>query len=215
MMYLIMLVLPGKMCTLVHGALVLWCNKDSKKGRDPSKDTDLNLCMDEKVLPDSNILHSTSSPFLLLPLGEARGGPLVLVSSASRSLCSDGEPNGAATVNHEAVACFHVQTGECGTGGIVAGGIDGIACTVHLGSEGHFIKVGAADGYGCDRSRCCHAAARNALANTVDCCHRIEGRIAGCHSTSASTWSNVTCDAGATCACIVEVELRLHVNISD
>ncbi len=32
MMYLIMLVLPGKMCTLVHGALVLWCNKGNKKG---------------------------------------------------------------------------------------------------------------------------------------------------------------------------------------
>lgn len=74
MMYLIMLVLPGKMCTLVHGALVLWCNKGNKKGRNPSKDTDLNLCMDEKVLPDSNILHSTSSPFLLLPLGGVRGG---------------------------------------------------------------------------------------------------------------------------------------------
>ena len=74
MMYLIMLVLPGKMCTLVHGALVLWCNKGNEKGRNPSKDTDLNLCMDEKVLPDSNTLHSTSSPFLFLPLGEVRGG---------------------------------------------------------------------------------------------------------------------------------------------
>ena len=137
---------------------------------------------------------------------------LVLVRSASRSLCSDGEPNGAATVNHEAVASFHVQTGECGTVGIVAGGIDDIACTVHFGSEGHFVKVGAADGYGCDRSRCRHAAARNALADTVDCCHGIEGGIAGCHSAAASTWSDVTSGAGVPSACVVKVELRLHVN---
>ena len=137
---------------------------------------------------------------------------LVLVRSASRSLCSDGEPNGAATVNHEAVASFHVQTGECGTVGIVAGGIDDIACTVHFGSEGHFVKVGAADGYGCDRSRCRHTAARNALADTVDCCHGIEGGIAGCYSAAASTWSDVTSGAGAPSACVVKVELRLHVN---
>ena len=57
--------------------MVLWfcgVTKIAKKVGIQAKDTDLNLCMDEKVLPDSNILHSTSSPFLFLPLGGVRGG---------------------------------------------------------------------------------------------------------------------------------------------
>jgi hypothetical protein len=31
-------------------------NKGNKKGRNPSKETDLNLCMAQKVLADTNII---------------------------------------------------------------------------------------------------------------------------------------------------------------
>ena len=51
--------------------LLMFCrrNKGNKKGRNPSEDTDLNLCMDEKVLPDSNNYFSTFIRIIVNDIG--------------------------------------------------------------------------------------------------------------------------------------------------
>ena len=56
-------------------------------------------------------------------------------------------------IDHQVVAGLDVQTRERSTVGIVAGGVDGIARTVHLGREDHIAQVAATDRYAGDRSR--------------------------------------------------------------
>ena len=52
-------------------------------------------------------------------------------------MSGDGKPEVATTIDHETLASRYVQTRERGTVGIVTGGVDGIASTIHLGRECH------------------------------------------------------------------------------
>ena len=98
-------------------------------------------------------------------------------------LSGNGEPEGAAAIDSEAVVGLNVQTRERSTIGIVRGGVDGVARTVHLGRECHITQIGAADSHRGDRSRGRHAAARDVLADTVDGSRRV---VAGLYSMSMS-----------------------------
>ena len=69
----------------------------------------------------------------------------------TRVLSGDSEPKVATTIDHETMTSRYVQTRERGTVGIVAGGVDSIARTVHLGREGHITQIIAADGYAGDK----------------------------------------------------------------
>ena len=51
------------------------------------------------------------------------------------TLSSDGEPEGATMIDHEAVAGFDIQGGERSTVGVMAGGIDDIARTSSRGDR--------------------------------------------------------------------------------
>ena len=77
----------------------------------------------------------------------------LLIILASVVICGDGEPESAAMIDHEAVTLRYVQARKRSTVGIVAGGVDGIARTVHLGREDHIAQVAATDRYAGDRSR--------------------------------------------------------------
>jgi hypothetical protein len=57
--------------------LLMFCgeNKGNKKGRNPSKETDLNLCMAQKVLADTNSFLSISGGNLQNNAVSARNKP--------------------------------------------------------------------------------------------------------------------------------------------
>ena len=74
-----------------------------------------------------------------------------------RSLSGDDEPQGAAAIDREGVAGFHVQTRERSTVGVMARGVDGIARTIDLGCERHITEVRTTDSYRGDGSRGRHA----------------------------------------------------------
>ena len=109
----------------------------------------------------------------IIKKGEPKPSFLTLVTVIKRFVTtwrigSDGEPYGSITVNHKAVAGLYVQSTECRTVGIVAGGGDGIACAVDLRCEDHVAEVAAAYNDRGNRSCGIHAATCNALVGTID-----------------------------------------------
>ena len=64
-----------------------------------------------------------------------------LVILISATLGIDGEPNRSSVIVDKAVAGFDIQTRERCAVGIMAGGIDGIARTIHFGRERHFAEI--------------------------------------------------------------------------
>ena len=131
----------------------------------------------------------------------------ILVRSAARSLSGDGEPEVATTIDYEAVTSRYVQTRERGTVGIVAGGVDGITSTVDLGGEGHLTEVAAADHDRSERSRCRHAAARDALADAIDGGRSVVDGFTGCDAAAAARRGDIVSGTCSTCACVVKVVL--------
>ena len=107
----------------------------------------------------------------------------------------DGEPKATTTIDHETMTCRYIQTRERGAVGIVTGGADGVARTIDLGREGHIAQIVAADGYAGDGCRGSDAAARNALAYTIDGGCGVVAGLTWCHAATATTGSDV---AGST-----------------
>ena len=116
-------------------------------------------------------------------------------------------------INHKAVTSCNVQTRERSAVGIMAGGIDGIARAVHFGCEGYVAQIHAADGNAVQGSRGVHAAASNGLADAVDGSSGIEAGFTRCHTAGAATRGDFAGRASTSSARIVEIVLRLQVNL--